>query len=77
MYHRCFSCVAVVAPSPVVAGGSLTCLHVRTNVMITMVGAYVRYPTEIRAIPYCFHSIEILTKYTDLGTVAAADERTI
>jgi hypothetical protein len=39
-----------------------------------MVGAYVRYPTEIRAIPYCFHSIEILTKYTDLGTVAAADE---
>ena len=29
---------------------------------------------EVRAIPYCFHSIEILTKYTNLCTVAATDE---
>ena len=29
---------------------------------------------EIRAVAYCFHSVEILTKYTDLGTIAAADE---
>jgi hypothetical protein len=29
---------------------------------------------EVRAVAYCFHSIEILTKYTDLGTIAAADE---
>jgi hypothetical protein len=31
-------------------------------------------PYEVRAVAYCFHSIEILTKYTNLGTIAAADE---
>jgi hypothetical protein len=29
---------------------------------------------KVRAIVYRFHSIEILTKYTDLDTVTAADE---
>jgi hypothetical protein len=29
---------------------------------------------KVRVIPYCFHSIEILMKYTDLSTVTAADE---
>jgi hypothetical protein len=29
---------------------------------------------EVRAVTYRFHSIEILTKYTDLGTITTADE---
>jgi hypothetical protein len=29
---------------------------------------------EVRAVAYCFHSIEILTKYTNLSTIAATDE---
>jgi hypothetical protein len=29
---------------------------------------------KLGAVAYYFHSIEILTKYTDLGTIAAADE---
>ena len=29
---------------------------------------------KVRAVAYCFHRMEILTKYTDLGTIAAADE---
>jgi hypothetical protein len=29
---------------------------------------------EVRVVAYCLHSIEILTKYTDLDTIAAADE---
>ena len=29
---------------------------------------------EVRAVAYCFDSIEILTEYTDLGAIAAADK---
>jgi hypothetical protein len=29
---------------------------------------------EVRAVVYYFHSIEILTKYTDLDTITTADE---
>src|SRR5437868_5013100 len=29
---------------------------------------------EIRAVAYYFHSMEILTKYTNLSTIAATDE---
>jgi hypothetical protein len=29
---------------------------------------------KVKAIAYCFHSIKILTKYTNLGTITAIDE---
>jgi hypothetical protein len=29
---------------------------------------------KVRTVVYCFHRIKILTKYTDLGTITAADE---
>jgi hypothetical protein len=29
---------------------------------------------KVRAVVYCFHSIKILTKYTNLGTITAADK---
>jgi hypothetical protein len=29
---------------------------------------------KVRAVAYCFHSAKILTKYTDLGTIATADK---
>jgi hypothetical protein len=30
--------------------------------------------SEVRAVACCFHSVEILTKYTDLGTITATDK---
>jgi hypothetical protein len=46
---------------------------------VMRIGHYRRFSSlitsyEVRAVAYCFHSIEILTKYINLGTITAADE---
>jgi len=62
----------IVGDSGIVEAGSMVEEVVRIGHHRRLSSLVTSY--EVRAVAYCLHSIEILTKHTDLGTIAVTDK---